>query len=45
MKNLAIELLDLIPNPNDEQIADFANVAGVDPDWLKDAVEKIKGGK
>ena len=45
MKSLALELLDFIPNPSDEQIADFANVAGVDPDWLKDAVEKIQKGK
>lgn len=45
MKKLALELLDLFPKPSDEQIADFANVAQVDPDWLNDAVQKIQKGK
>ena len=42
ISELAFELLDCFPNPNDEQIMDWATLANVNPDGLKDTVEMIK---
>ena len=40
MKKLAIELSDIFPEPNEDQILEFANIANVDPDYLKNALDK-----
>ena len=41
MKKLALELLDISPDPNEDQILEFANIANVDPDYLKTALDEL----